>query len=42
LIPKVSEFIKKLEKILEITLPEDQPMNIAQALADSGLVGQLM
>jgi len=38
LIPEVLKFIKKLEEIPEIALPEDQLIKIAIALADKGLV----
>jgi hypothetical protein len=38
----VPKFIKKLESIPEISLPEEQPIKIALALADRGLVGQFM
>ena len=40
--PEVPKFIKKLDEILEISLPEDQPIKIALPLADRGLVGQFM
>jgi hypothetical protein len=40
--PQVPKFIKKLEEIPEIALPESQPVKIALALADRGLVGQFM
>ena len=36
------KLIKKLEEIPEISLPEEQPIKIALALADRGLVGQFM
>jgi hypothetical protein len=36
------KFIKKLDSIPEIVLQEDQPMKIALALAERGLVGQFM
>ena len=38
----VPKFIKKLEEIPEIALPEEKPMEIALALAKRGLVGQFM
>jgi len=38
----VPKFIKKLEEIPEIALPEEKPMKIALALAQKGLVGQFM
>lgn len=41
-IPEVPKFIKKLEEIPEIAVPENQPIKIALALADRGLVGQFM
>jgi hypothetical protein len=37
--PVVPKFIKKLEEIPEIALPEEKPMKIALALAQKGLVG---
>lgn len=40
--PEVPKFIKKLEEIPEIALQEDQPIKIALALADRGLVGKFM
>eukprot|EP00253_Pinus_taeda_P033123 PITA_33123 len=40
--PEVPKFIKKLEEVPEIALQEDQPIKIALALADRGLVGQFM
>eukprot|EP00253_Pinus_taeda_P008795 PITA_08795 len=40
--PNIPKFIKKLDEIPEIALPEDQPIKIALALADRGLVGQFM
>ena len=40
--PEVPKFIKKLEEVPEIALHEDQPIKIALALADRGLVGQFM
>jgi hypothetical protein len=40
--PSVPKFIKKLEEIPEIALPETQPVKIALALAERGLVGQFM
>lgn len=38
----VPKFIKKLDEILEIVLLEDQPVKLALALAERGLVGQFM
>ena len=38
----IPKFIKKLEEIPEIALPEEKPMKIALALAKRGLVGQFM
>jgi hypothetical protein len=40
--PLIPKFIKKLEEIPEIALPEERPMKIALALAQRGLVGQFM
>jgi len=40
--PVVPKFIKKLEEIPEIVLPEDHPVKTALALAERGLVGQFM
>jgi hypothetical protein len=40
--PAIPKFIKKLEDIPEIALPEERPMQIALALAQRGLVGQFM
>jgi hypothetical protein len=40
--PLDPKFIKKLESIPEIALPEEQPFKIALALAERGLVGQFM
>lgn len=40
--PEIPKFIKKLEEVPEIALQEDQPIKIALALADRGLVGQFM
>ena len=40
--PVIPKFIKKLEEILEIVLAEENPMKIALALAQRGLVGQFM
>ena len=37
--PEVPKFIKKLDEIPEISLPEEKPMQIALALAKRGLVG---
>ena len=39
---EVPKFIKKLEEIPEIALPEEKPMKIALALAKRGLMGQFM
>lgn len=36
------KFIKKLDLIPEINLPEEQTIKIALALAERGLVGQFM
>ena len=36
------KFIKKLDEIPEIVLPAEQPIKIALALAERGLVGQFM
>jgi hypothetical protein len=35
-------FVKKLDDVLEINLPPEQPMKVAISLADRGLVGQFM
>jgi hypothetical protein len=40
--PEIPKFIKKLDEIPEIALPEGNPMKIAVALANRGLVGQFM
>jgi hypothetical protein len=40
--PEVPKFIKKLDAIPEIALSEEQPIKIALALAERGLVGQFM
>jgi hypothetical protein len=40
--PAIPKFIKKLEEIPEIVLPEENPMKIVVALAQKGLVGQFM
>ena len=40
--PAVPKFVKKLDKIPEIALPEDQPIKIALALSERGSVGQFM
>jgi len=40
--PPVPKFIKKLDSISKITLSEEQPINIALALEERGLVGQFM
>ena len=40
--PPIPKFIKKLEAIPEIVLPEEKPIKIALALAERGLVGQFM
>jgi hypothetical protein len=42
MVPAIPKFIKKLEDIPEIALPEERPMQIALALAQRGLVGQFM
>lgn len=42
LTPEVPKFIKKLEEIPEIALPEEQPIKIALALVNIGLVRQFM
>ena len=38
-VPVIPKFIKKLEDIPEIVLPEERPMQITLALAQRGLVG---
>jgi len=40
--PVIPKFIKKLEGIPEIALPEEKSMKIALELAKRGLVGQFM
>lgn len=40
--PSILKFVKKLEAIPKIALPEEQPIKIALALAGRGLVGQFM
>ena len=40
--PPILKFIKKLDAILEIVLPDKKPINISLALAERGLVGQFM
>ena len=40
--PSIPKFIKKLDEIPEIVLPVEQPIKIALALAERGLVGQFM
>ena len=35
-----SKFVKKLEDILEISLPPETPIQVALSLADRGLIGQ--
>ena len=40
--PIIPKFIKKLDAIPEIDLPSEQPIKIALALAERGLVGQFM
>ena len=40
--PSIPKFIKKLEFVPEIDLPVEQPIKIALALAERGLVGQFM
>ena len=40
--PSIPKFIKKLDVVPEIDLPTDQPIKIALALAERGLVGQFM
>ena len=40
--PSIPKFIKKLDEIPEIVLPAEQPIKIALALAERGLVGQFM
>ena len=39
---EVPKFIKKLDKVPEIALPEEPSIKIALALAERGLVGQFM
>ena len=40
--PVIPKFIKKLDEIPEIALPEEKPMKTALALAKRGLMGQFM
>ena len=40
--PSILKFIKKLDVVPEIDLPCEQPIKIALALAERGLVGQFM
>ena len=40
--PSIPKFIKKLDVVPEIDLPIEQPIKIALALAESGLVGKFM
>ena len=40
--PSIPKFIKKLDAIPEIVLPEEKPIKIALTLAERGLVGQFM
>ena len=40
--PSIPKFIKKLDAVPEIDLPTEQPIKIALALAERGLVGQFM
>ena len=40
--PQIPKFIKKLDEIPEIVLPEEKPIKIALALAERGLFGQFM
>ena len=40
--PSIPKFIKKLDAVPEIDLPCEQPIKIALALAERGLVGQFM
>ena len=37
--PSIPKFIKKLDAVPEIDLPVEQPIKIALALAERGLVG---
>ena len=38
----ILKFIKKLDEVPEIALPEEQPIKIALALAERGLIGQFL
>jgi len=40
--PSIPKFIKKLDAVPEIDLPSEEPIKIALALAERGLVSQLM
>ena len=40
--PSIPKFVKKLDAIPEIAFPEEQPIKIALALAERGLIGQFM
>ena len=40
--PQIPKFIKKLEAIPEIVLPEEKPIKISLALAERGMVGKFM
>ena len=41
-VPSISKFVKKLDAIPEIALPEEQTIKISLALAERGLIGQFM
>ena len=38
----IPKFVKKLDEVPEIALPEEQPIEISLALAERGLIGQFM
>ena len=38
----ILKFVKKLDEVPEIALPEEQPIKIALELAERGLIGQFM
>ena len=38
----IPKFVNKLDEVPEIALPEEQPIEIALALAERGLIGQFM
>ena len=38
----IPKFVKKLDEVPEIALPEEQPIKIALVVAERGLIGQFM